>query len=120
MLQGTTVEQQELVAQLRRKRLGGISHHRQPAALRWSVETRGRDNDGPSGFERPAQMRDVRIALLTRAEEMKHGAIVAECQLKSTAQSPVTSASIHLTSAARVVGVSCARVRGRLMRHPAR
>ena len=48
------------------------------AALRWSVEAEGRDDRGPSGFERPAQMRNVRIALLTRAEEVENGAIVPD------------------------------------------
>jgi len=48
------------------------------AALRWSVVTKGRDDRGPSGFERPAQMRNVRIALLTRAEKMENGAIVPD------------------------------------------
>jgi len=48
------------------------------AALRWSVETEGRNYRGPTGFERPAQMRNVRIAMLSRGEEMENGAIVPD------------------------------------------
>lgn len=50
----------------------------QAAALRRPLEAERRDDRGPSGFERPSQMHNVRVALRSRSEEMEDGAIVPD------------------------------------------
>jgi len=53
-----------------------ISLNRETAAPRGSVKTERGDDRGPSRLERSSQMCKVRVALLSRAEEVENRAIV--------------------------------------------